>query len=88
MKRVFFLFFAIIMPLMAISSDITTFLGTWKCISSIDIVTKAKNDSTGEPFIIKFEGETDSSSGQLVEEQPVLGPDHVNQQAPAAVNNK
>ena len=57
-------------------------------IGSIDIVTKAKNDSTGEPFIIKFEGETDSSSGQLVEEQPVLGPDHVNQQAPAAANNK
>jgi hypothetical protein len=57
-------------------------------ISSIDIVTKAKNGSTGDPFDIKFEGETDSSSVQLVEEQPVLGPDHVNQQAPAAANNK
>ena len=57
-------------------------------ISSIDIVTKAKNGSTGDPFDIKFEGETDSISGQLVEEQPVLGPDYVNQQAPAAANNK
>ena len=57
-------------------------------ISSIDIVTKAKNGSTGDPFDIKFEGETDSSSVQLVEEQPVLGPDHVSQQAPATTNNK
>lgn len=57
-------------------------------IGSIDIVTKAKNGSTGDPFDIKFEGETDSISGQLVEEQPVLGPDYVNQQAPAAANNK
>ena len=38
MKRVLFLFFAIIMPLMGVCSDITTFLGTWKCINSIDIV--------------------------------------------------
>jgi hypothetical protein len=51
-------------------------------------VTKAKNGSTGDPFDIKFEGETDSSSVQLVEQQPVLGPDHVNQQAPATTNNK
>ena len=57
-------------------------------ISSIVIVTKAKNGSTGDPFDIKFEGETDSSSVQLVAEQPVLGPDYVNQQAPAAANNK
>ena len=57
-------------------------------IGSIDIVTKAKSGSTGDPFDIKFEGETDSRSGQLVEEQPVLGPDYANQQAPAAANNK
>ena len=67
MKRVLFLFFAIIMPLMAISSDITTFLGTWKCISSIDIVEgkEISNYMKGHYLQVNADGTYTSTSEEM-----------------------
>ena len=67
MKRVFFLFFAIIMPLMAISSDITTFQGTWKCISSIDIVEgkEISNYMKGHYLQVNADGTYTSTSEEM-----------------------